>query len=141
MKSPFRARWPRIYCRPDAGPGPVLERRAREITGPADGGPEEGQRHPVEAGPAETRPEGEQGQDPDAADGSARVRADREGDRHADGGAQVRAGQDQPDPQSVSDLPVEDHRRAVRAPARGTGRTAAPIAALSSSFSRPSGRS
>src|SRR5262249_20264150 len=140
-ETPLSLAEPGIYCRPDAGSGPVLQRRPREITGPADGGPPESQRHPVQAGPAEARPQGEQGQDPDAADGSAGVRPDRQGDRHADGGSQVRPGEDEPDPESVPDLAVEDHRRSVRAPARGTRFAAAQVALRPWSFSRPSRRS
>ena len=48
----------------------------------------------------------------------AGVRLDREGVRHADGGAEVRARQGGPVPQPVPDQPVEDGRRPLRAPAR-----------------------
>ena len=48
----------------------------------------------------------------------ARVRRDREGLRHADGGAEVRAGEGGAVPEPVPDQPVEDGRRPLRPPAR-----------------------
>ena len=53
---------------------------------------------------------------------------DRQGLRHAPRGPQVRPGEDEPDPQPVPDLAVEDDRRALRAPARRAGLAAPPLA-------------
>ena len=90
---------------------------ARTISGPADGGSEEGERHPREAGAAEEGPENGSRQDRKDPDQSSRVRRDREGLRHADGGPQVRAGQGGAVPEPGPDQPVEDGRRALGPPA------------------------
>ena len=96
----------------DAGAGPAAVAR------PTDGGSQAGERHPRPARPAEEGPEGRTGPDRGDPARSARVRLDREGVRHADGGAQVRAREGGPAPQPVPDQPVEDGRRSLRAPAR-----------------------
>src|SRR5262249_38053318 len=140
-KIPFPAPVAADILPPRAGPGPVFQRRPREITGPADGSSEKGERHPIQAGPAQARPEGQQAKEPDPAEEPTRLRPDRQGDRHADGGPEVRPRQDEPDPQPVQDLALEDDRRPVRAPARGTRRAAAQITRPSRRFSRPSWRS
>ena len=87
------------------------------ISGPANGSPEEGERHPSQASAAQEGPEGGSRQDREDPDQSARVRGDREGLRHADGGPQVRASQGGAVPEPSPDQPVEDGRRALGPPA------------------------
>jgi dihydroorotate dehydrogenase (NAD+) catalytic subunit len=90
---------------------------ARAIPRPTDGGAEEGERHPRQAGATEEGPENGSRQDRKDPDQSPRVRRDREGLRHADGGPQVRAGQGGAIPEPGQDQPVEDGRRALGPPA------------------------
>jgi dihydroorotate dehydrogenase (NAD+) catalytic subunit len=87
------------------------------ISGPANGSLEEGERHPSQASAAQEGPEGGSRQDREDPDQSARVRGDREGLRHADGGPQVRASQGGAVPEPSPDQPVEDGRRALGPPA------------------------
>ena len=58
----------------------------------------------------------------------ARVRLDREGARHADGGAEVRPGEGGAVPEPVPDQPVEDGRRALRPAAHGADWALQPVA-------------
>ena len=95
----------------DSGPGP------RTIPRPTDGSSEEGERHPREAGATEEGPQNGSRQDRKDPDQSPRVRGDREGLRHADGGPQVRAGEGGAVPEPGPDQPVEDGRRAFGPPA------------------------
>jgi dihydroorotate dehydrogenase (NAD+) catalytic subunit len=90
---------------------------ARAIPRPTDGSSEEGERHSRQAGAAEEGPENGSRQDRKDSDESPRVRRDREGLRHADGGPQVRAGQGGAVPEPGQDQPVEDGRRALGPPA------------------------
>ena len=119
---------PRLYSPPNDRPSQDLRRRPREVTGSEDGRAQTRQRHPHRPGQAEEGPESGQGEHPHAAPRPARVRADRQGLRHAARGPQVRPGEDEPDPQPVPDLAVEDDRRPLRAAAR---RAASPSSAAS----------
>src|SRR4029077_14282048 len=91
----------------------ILARGPGEVSRPEDGGPEAGKRHPPRSGEAEEGSEGEPGQHPRDPAGSAGVRADGEGLRHAAGGTEVRPGEDQPNTQPVPDLALEDDRWAL----------------------------
>jgi len=90
--------------------------RARTVPRPEDGGAEAGERHPHRTGEAEEGSEGQPGQHPDDPARPAGVRPHRQGLRHASRRSQVRPGEDEPDPQPVPDIPVEDDRRPLRAP-------------------------
>ena len=70
---------------------------------------------------------------------SARVRLDREGLRHADGGAEVRPREGGPAAQPVPDQPVEDGRRPLRPPAPRADWPLQPLAARVFVVTGPSG--
>ena len=112
LQAPSRvASIPRRGGNEDSGAG------ARTISGPADGSSEEGERHPSQASATQEGPESGSRQDRKDPDQSARVRGDREGLRHVDGGPQVRTGEGGALPESGPDQPVEDGRRALGPPA------------------------
>src|SRR3954453_6435732 len=100
----------------------------RAVAHPEDGRAQARQRHPHPPGELEARSEGGPGQHPRPAPRSARVSGDREGLRPAARGAEVRARQGQPDPDAVPDLPQQDSRRPLGAPAGRTGFLPAAIA-------------
>ena len=70
---------------------------------------------------------------------SARVRLDREGLRHAHGGAQVRSREGRPAAHPVPDQPVEDDRRSVRPSAARADWPLQPLAAAVFVVTGPSG--
>src|SRR5215218_5029187 len=107
----------------------LLSRGPGTISRSTDGGPQTGQRHPYGSRQAEEGFEGEPGKHPNDPAGPAGVRADGKGLRHAPRRAQVRPGEDEPDPQPVPDLPVEDDRRPLRASARRADQPAASLVA------------
>src|ERR1044072_735646 len=115
---PLHAVWPRLYSPPNERPGQDLRRRPREVVGSADGRAEAGERHPHGAGEAEEGPQSGQGEHPCAAPRPTRLRAHREGLRHAPRGPEVRPREGESDPQPVSDLALEDDRRTLRASAQ-----------------------
>ena len=102
---------PRRGGNEDSGAG------ARTISRPTDGSSEEGERHPSQASAAQEGPETGSRQDRKDPDQSARVRSDREGLRHADGGSEVWTGQGRALSEPSPHQPVEDGRRPVGPPA------------------------
>src|SRR3954451_24346042 len=88
--------------------GQDLRSGPREVSRPTNGGPQAGQRHPLRTGPVEEGSEGRTGDDQRPPQRASRVRHDREGLRHAPGRPEVRPREDEPDPEPVPDLAVED---------------------------------
>ena len=89
----------------------------RQVSRPAHGRSQARERHPGQASTAEEGPES--GACPDRQDPHqpTRVRRDRQGVRHADGRAQVRAGEGSAILEPGPDQPVEDGRWPLRPPA------------------------
>src|SRR5438874_1401029 len=84
---------------------------------PTDGSAEESERHPGASSPAEEGPQRRPRPDRTDPQQPSRVRLDRKGLRHVDGGAEVRAGQGGALSEHVPDQSVEDGGRALRPPA------------------------
>ena len=102
-----------VRCRPH-GAAPVAGSGSRPFAGPAHGGTQKGKRHSGQAGAAEEGSEVRARLDRADPPRPAGVRLDREGVRHADGGAEVRPREGGAPAQPVPDQPVEDGRRPVR---------------------------
>src|ERR1700755_859321 len=109
---------PRLYSPPhDDLLSEDLTRGPGKVPRPEDGGPQASERHSHRAGQTEEGPEGRPLQHPRHPSGPAGVRPDRQGLRHAPSRSQVRPREDEPDPQPVPDLSVEDDWRPLRASA------------------------
>src|SRR6201995_3961004 len=110
--------YPRLYSPPhDDLFSEDLARGPGKVPRPEDGGAQASERHSHRAGQIEEGSEGESREHPRDPAGPARVRDDREGLRHVARGSEVRPCEDEPDPEPVPDLTVEDDRRPQRASA------------------------